>query len=250
MRSPAIRSLIWMRSDGVAGLLGGMIAETAIFVVVVLGIELIVWATRRLVARVCPRCVWQDPLASMNEEDRLKVGEAPMDRSRWIGRLDLAIVLQGFRSLLSYFGKKGSRDAGRSELNRWAMLRSLLCLVAGTAIAGAVTLLLLQSPARGQMLFAVFAGSTLGFLAAHQIAPTPIAAAAWLGPIILAIGLYALAAASGDGSGPKAWLSMPLYARVLPVDWLTMGCGGSLLGYWISGRVHELRHTEKKAKRD
>ena len=37
-----------------------------------------------------------------------------------------------------------------------------------------------------------------------------------------------------------------MYARVLPIDWLTFGIGGGLLGHWLSSRMHEAKHIEEK----
>ena len=42
---------------------------------------------------------------------------------------------------------------------------------------------------------------------------------------------------------------VPLYARALPLDWLTAGSAGALLGYWLSARVHELKLLEKLQER-
>jgi hypothetical protein len=38
------------------------------------------------------------------------------------------------------------------------------------------------------------------------------------------------------------------YAYALPIDWMTVGEGGALLGYWVSQRIHEIRHFEKAQK--
>ena len=56
--------------------------------------------------------------------------------------------------------------------------------------------------------------------------------------------LYTLAAAAA-GSQPDAWARVNDYSRALPVDWLTAGSGGAVLGYWISERLHEMKYIER-----
>ena len=104
-------------------------------------------------------------------------------------------------------------------------------------------LVLMKSSNRGQILFALGASFLLGTMIAHQLFPATQSAVAWAGPVLGAVFLYALTCASSIGLGPQAWREVLINARALPVDWITFGAGGAVLGYWISARIHEMRRA-------
>ena len=120
----------------------------------------------------------------------------------------------------------------------------MCCLGLGLVVALVLLMLLMRSSDRGQILFALLAAFLSASAIAHQVFPTPHSIVVWGMPMLVAIGLYALAAFTA-GHGEGAWIGLPKYAGALPVDWLTAGCGGALIGYWISERIHELRHIQR-----
>ncbi|MFW6066524.1 MAG: hypothetical protein ACOC9S_06860, partial [Planctomycetota bacterium] len=118
-------------------------------------------------------------------------------------------------------------------------------LASSAAIAVVLFWLLLRSPERGQILFAVVTSAALGAFIAHQVLPSSHSMLVWTVPFLIAIFVYASCTGISLGDSTRAWTAVPLRARVLPIDWLTAGGGGAFLGYWLSARVHEMRFIEK-----
>lgn len=98
---------------------------------------------------------------------------------------------------------------------------------------------------RGQVLFSLFAGFCLAGILAHQKFPTNVFFAAWLAPVLTAVIFYLLATFTSASPTEGSAAQIHFYARALPIDWMTAGGAGALLGYWLSERIHELKHLEK-----
>ena len=234
--SPRIQALLWRRTGHWGGMYLQLAAEMLVLLVVLVGVVAIIATVRRLIGRVRPGWLWRDPLAGARDHGAADVkGPAPAGAPA-----GLLAALAGLH-----------RSAGEQPAClRAALGRAAVCGALGTALSAAAVLVLLRSPLRGQVLFAVFAGTTLAYFVAHQAFPSKLRIAAWGGPILLAVAFYALAAWASAGlgpePGPQTWTRLPLYGRPLPVDWLTAGCGGALLGTWFSARLHEMRHHEKQ----
>jgi len=133
---------------------------------------------------------------------------------------------------------------GKRKL-RNEMIEAASCLGASILIASILVFLLMQSAQRGQIIFALFISFLMGTVIAHQRFATVMGIVSWLAPLVGATLFYALAAVSfGQGAGGGLPEIAP-YARALPVDWVTAGGAGGVLGYWISERIHEFRHIEQ-----
>ncbi len=115
----------------------------------------------------------------------------------------------------------------------------------GVLLSIVLLLLIVQSAQRGQILFGLLASFFVGFLVAHQLIPANHVMLAPAGAAAVAVVVYILGATSVTGDSPQSWMSVPLYARALPIDWMTFGAGGGVLGYWVSERIHEARHYTK-----
>ncbi len=115
----------------------------------------------------------------------------------------------------------------------------------GVLIAIVLLLLFIRSADRGQILFGLLGSFFIGYLVAHQLIPANHVLLAPVGAAAVAVVLYVLGAGSIVGSNPQSWMSAPFYARALPIDWMTFGAGGGVLGYWVSERIHEARHYNK-----
>jgi hypothetical protein len=101
----------------------------------------------------------------------------------------------------------------------------------------------MASDDRGQVLFAVLASFVIAGMLGHHLFPTRLAVATWAMPIATALLFYGLAMASVS----QASVPRPQF-QVLPLDWLTAGCGGALLGTWLSERMRETRIFETVEK--
>jgi hypothetical protein len=259
LRSAAVRPLLWR---DLGSLHGQFIADMLILLAVVLVALAVVALVRWAISWVRPQWLWRSPIAGLTEDERKGRAEAARDGGG--RRAFLRVLASVFAPGLARSGGLGGpgRDvsgSGTSPARRKASasklcLSSLGCAALAAVIAVAVVLLLMRSAQRGQILFAVFVGFFLALFVSHQAFPTSLTPVAWAVPMLVGIGFYVLAAftvggpassySGGGGAGPGAWADVPFYAQVLPVDWLTAGAGGGLLGYWLSCRVQELRHIE------
>ncbi|MGA2265034.1 MAG: hypothetical protein ABSH10_01210 [Phycisphaerae bacterium] len=123
--------------------------------------------------------------------------------------------------------------------------RSLVSAALALLIGLAAVMILLQSSRRGQVVVATLAAFALAAWIADRVLPAPRKGMYLLAPLTAAIIFYALASVGAYGSRPEDWINVPLYARVLPVDWLTAGCGGAMLGCWTGQRMAEVRILEQ-----
>ncbi len=119
--------------------------------------------------------------------------------------------------------------------NFWAIAGG--ALLVGLGVATVLLQGLLQSPDRGQIVFAVLVSFYLGGLVAHQVFPTRLIPVAWLMPLGVGSVFYVLAAIAPLGQGPIAWVRVSLLARVLPVDYLALGGAAAVMGFWTSQRL-------------
>jgi hypothetical protein len=243
-RSPQMRSLLWLWENDLAGLYGMLVLEVLLLCAVMLVAAAIVDLVRRAVACLKPNWLWQPPIArtSNGKQDRAVPGRNLSARDSpeayAATRRELILYLLAAK-LRTRSGAKPAPGASRAALRQ-----SLSCLCLGLVLAVVLLLLLTRSPERGQILFGLLAAFLVASVVAHQVFPTPHSVVIWGMPMIVAVGLYALAAFSAR-QGVNPWISLDNYARALPADWLTVGCGGALVGYWISERIHELRHIER-----
>ena len=176
-----------------------------------------------------------------------QTGASPSSAVTWLPEVRAVRLL--IRALRGAVGKGGPKtDDPKSD--RAAVVSAALFSAVATVIAAGLLLALMRSSDRGQIVFALVASFFLAVFVAHQKFPTPCGAGAWMLPALLAVCSYVLAATAGVGPGPQGWIEVSHYARALPVDWMTAGAGGAMLGYWVSLRVHEARYFEKQADAD
>jgi hypothetical protein len=126
--------------------------------------------------------------------------------------------------------------------------RSLASAALALLIALVAVMVLLQSSRRGQVLLATLAAFALAAWIADRMLPAPHKEAYLLAPLAAAIIFYALASVGSYSSRPEDWINVPMYARALPVDWLTAGCGGAMLGCWTGQRMAEAKILEHPAE--
>lgn len=113
----------------------------------------------------------------------------------------------------------------------------LRCLGTSAAVATALVPILLQSADRGQIVFGLLASFTVASLIGHWVFPARCGGAALVLPIVVGI-LYCILGAVSAVEGN--WMKVISPAQALPVDWISAGGGGAVLGFWISERLHEM----------
>ncbi len=245
LRSTELRPELWQQGGDFAGMFAWMIIELIVLQVVVVLAALVVGVVRGWIASVRPRWLWRDPLEEMAEveEDSERREEAASSEPVFLRWYELAFPIV-FLVIVPMWIRRGPKK--RTHADRDEQQRFWLCLAMSGFISIALIMVLMQSGDRGQILFALVASFTAGMLIAHQVYPTLHSGVAWIVPVPVAVTLYVMGSfAAGQGQTHNAWLRVPAYAQALPLDWVTAAAGGAGLGYWISARIHELRHLEK-----
>jgi len=211
-RSGPMRTLLWRRADAPGRLFADLAIEMAAMTAVLAASALAVTCVRALLKRLLPRWAWSEP------------NRAP-----------------------------GGRDGPRRKTARGqAAMHVAGCLVMQMAVALICLVHLFRSTDRGQIAFALAGSFLLGSLIAHQVFPIRATAVLWAGPLIMGMAVYGLGAgASADGAD---WLRVLMVGQgvpiraALPVDWLALGAGGAVGGFWISRRIHEAREAAETAQ--
>ena len=232
LRSPQIRGLLWTRPADLDGVYCQLMLEAVMLAMLAAAGALIVYFVRRLIGAVRPDWLWRDPLLELTDEQRKDLGDSWADRDEH-GKPTF--------SLLSWAGKRGSRIAGLAVPLRVTIVRGVACAALAGAVAVIVLLLLMRSADRGQIIFALVASFTVGVFAGQQAFPTSHGLVALVLPMFIAVGFYAVAWLVATPGQAADWSKVSVLFRALPVDWLTAGGGGALLGFWASQRVHEFR---------
>lgn len=239
LHSPALRTLLWRHHAGLPFLYWSLAAEL-IAGAILLGMAMVVG---ELVRRACTGTArswaWRSSLADAEissdrwpEIDHDRLAANPLyDRS-----MTLSTLVWAIRSLF-----------GRDRRGGMGLKHRAICM-AVMVIGGAILIAILcRTGQRQQVLFAIFTGFMLMAMSIHQIFPTACSTIFWVSPIIVGLAVYALAASACQSLGGSAtsWIDVPHLARALPVDWLTMGSGGGLVGYLVSARLHEGKILEQ-----
>jgi hypothetical protein len=129
--------------------------------------------------------------------------------------------------------------------------RRLTRLLGGMVLMVAITIvilpILLQSPLRGQVLFAVVVSTGLAAYIVQHIMPVRLAMGVLLVPMLTGLVFYALGAVTAPlGDSTLAWAGVKLYAQVLPIDWIFAGSTGTMLGCWLGHRMFEAGYMDKQ----
>lgn len=245
--SPSMQTLLWSYTAPIHSLYLQMMAEVLIFAVGIMLAEGVSGLVRSFVAKIRPKWLWTDTLVELSDQQLKKLKELQVD-PKWDKNTlneDSLSVSSGVRNtllwnLLSLPLRGKSRTAAQKQVFRARLYRGLECLLSGVLTGIVLLVLFLQSTERGQIIFALFGSFVLAALFAHHLFPVRTFFVAWMIPMLTALLFYALAAISGTGDRPQY--------QVLPIDWLTGGAGGGILGFWLSGRWRETRIFETLAE--
>ncbi|MBN1555649.1 MAG: hypothetical protein JXA11_12970 [Phycisphaerae bacterium] len=244
--SAPMDSLLWRHGAPRSGLYGQMILEVLLLAAAVTLAEWIVTVVRAALGKARPAWVWNDPLDQLTDEQR-NILRGSRVHLRWDGDIiegNDFLLSPGVRNTLIgnvwslLGGEKDVRVAKQHAAVR-AFRRGAACLGLGVVAGVILVSLLMQSDLRGQILFSLFAGFALAAMAAQHVFPTRAMFVAWLMPIVTAVLFYLLAALTRGEIRPQF--------EALPIDWISAGCSGALLGFWIAGRMRESRIFETLA---
>ncbi len=244
LRSPRIRSLLWASQDSMSAMYWRMALEVLVLMALVVIAAAATCIGRRIMASLAGGLLWRDPLIDLDADRREAYNRELSTKSAGkSGRKDL---LAGLGMFLMPFGAAMALD-NKSEniLARDTTVRGLLGFMISVTGSAIVVFLLLRSPERGQILFALFAGCFLGVFFSQRIVPTRTNVTAWATPAAMGVFLYVLAAISSSGVAHVEWKNVACYARVLPIDWMTAGLGGAMLGHWEDLRMREARYIDE-----
>ena len=245
--SPGLRSLLEVQGGNVPHLYRSLIGEVAVLwcglAICVVLIDLV----RALLGGAFPQWAWRSPMADFTAEDGQRVAAAAGVEAK------RAMIFHGpFTALFRFLGYQGTSRAAAAGGKPASLLQGFYSAALGLIVSVVLLKVLLQSPQRGQILFSLAASFTVGTLVANQVFYTPYSLFAWVTPALAGIFFYTLAAIAPAHAAPtQSWLALTLPgnpAVALPIDWLSVGAGGSVLGFWISCRLHELRILEKREK--
>jgi hypothetical protein len=214
-----MRTILWRFDDHFRPVYLSMLGETLLLLVLLAEAAAIIWLVRWAVRLFRPGWLWQDE---------------PHDPHARLLEQASAEWHQFAHGLAK--GKHG-----------WLILPA--CMALELAIATVLLVALFKSPERGQVAFALGVSFLLAALVTHQLLPVRLALPFWLAPMLMALVVYLFASDSfPPGTGP-GWRQVELVARSLPIraalpmDWLSLGAGGAVAGYWISRRTHHARRN-------
>ena len=249
LRSPQMRTLVWQYPEGTRGMFLQLVGETALLVVVLVVALVVIAMFRSLVASINPSWVRRDVWATMTAED---MGEVRAEGRARVFRRFLKLFFGAIVTVVEKLEEKSGRPVGEGErvgAKDRPFADAASCMGLSLVASVVLVLVLLQSADRGQIIFALLAANLLGMLIAHQVFPARSLVVAWLAPMLMGMAFYVLAAVGALHDGANAWAHVsPIAALALPIDWMTAGAGGGVVGFWISQRIHELKHLEKQEK--
>jgi len=240
LRSPRIDSLLWAREDSLQAMYWQMTTEMLLLLAVIVIAGAMAGIGRRIAGALAGGLLWRDPLLELDDERRKAYNREPAkpdaEKPEPMGLLS---ALGRFFLPLGGLDNRNERLPGRD-----AAVRGVLGFMVSLTASAIIVFLLLRSAERGQILFALFAGCFLGVFIGQKVVPTSSNLTAWAVPVVLGVGLYVLAALSAVRTGQGAWMGVPFYAQVLPIDWMTAALGGAMLGHWEDLRMREARYVE------
>ncbi len=245
LRSPRIWSLLWASQDAMPAMYWRMALEVLVLMAVVVIASAMAGIGRRIVASLVGGLLWRDPLIDLDDDRREAYNRELAARnaeklSPWFVWAIVSLFSAPLGIIRVPNVKRSEKLPGRDTV-----VRGLLGFMISVTASAIVVFLLLRSPERGQVLFALFAGCFLGVFLSQKIVPTHTNLRAWVTPVAMGVLLYVLAAISSVGAGRGAWLDVARYARALPIDWITAGLGGAMLGHWEELRMREARYIDE-----
>jgi hypothetical protein len=231
-RSETMRTLLWSYAGNDGTLYLGLLLELLLMAAGLIVAEFLAGLVSGRLNRIprWPRRI--EPLAMLDDDQLRRLDEAEVDTSDLedADTVTPPSLLHALLAMRKVRGQGKSSDATNSG-------KALGGAALGTVLGLALVSILLQSHMRGQVIFALGAAFLLAGMVLRQLAGGRWVGLASLMPIIAGPVFYAVGMLNaGRGVNLITW---PEPMRVLPIDWLTAGCGGALLGFWMAGRMKE-----------
>jgi len=227
LRSGPIRTLFWQRPEALPEVYFEMILELLAFGVVVILAAAVVGLVRWGWLRVRPGWMWQPWRTSVAE---------PASGSGLAGIDPTGLLAARFRKATPEASSGEHPRTGQGDL-----AASLSGAVLGLVLGLVLSLLLMRSAQRLQIVFALAGSFALAVIIADRLSPIRCGFLPLLMPIVAGVVMYVLASGSSIAHLPQAWTRVPFYGRALPMDWVTAGCGGAMLGYWVAKRSRDAK---------
>lgn len=241
LRSPRIRAWLWQRNADLPAMYRELAVELLAGAVVLLIAAIILDATRRMVAELKPDWLWRSPLAELTAEELAALNEGPGDQVAAAAMIGQYLrPIKGLREMLAgVFQRSDQKVAGMTDATRTIAAAGLTM-----AIGLAFTMMLLRSPDRGQVLFAVLVSFFAAALISHKALAPRHSMVMLAGPVLAGLIACVLASFTSIDQSPIGWANVKLYARALPIDWLLAGGAGVMLACWVAHRHHEWKRME------
>lgn len=231
LRCASIRVLLWSHQDKLGLLFAKLIGEVLLLTFLAICAGLIISFVHWAMSRLNPRWAWRHRADGLTDKQQ---GDADRPQAH-------AALPSLLRAVIAAARPVAARKADR-RLAIQVLLRAVYCVGVGTAIAIALTLVVMKSGDRGQIIFALVGSLFVAAYLAYQAFPVASSLPAMAMMVLSAVALYALAAAMSISGAHGAWMNVKFFAQAMPVDWLAAGGGGAVLGYWVSSRAKEARH--------
>ena len=212
LRSCPLQSLLWYQGQNIPAVYAGLMGEVLLMWVLAVAAWAIIVGTRRLAAQVRPGWVWSGQMPGIATEG-------------------------GGNTVAAALARTVSAGPSAKRPSRAAAVAGVGFILVAAVVAMAVLVVVLQSNQRKQVAFALVLAFGAAAAAGHRTFGLRREWVALLPPLVVALVLYALGMVAQYPPTSLAWTAAPMHARPLPVDWLTFGAGGSLLGLWISQRL-------------
>ena len=236
LHSAPMRLLLMRHERNLSALLVPLAGELLIMVIIVCAAMIVIQWVRQVVRRFRPGWVWPETAPGQ----QALPGSPPWStKPAWQRTVLLAIVDRRFARGAAGPGKgEGTSSDSGGEAAISAVAACGLTLLIGLLLL--IVTLSRTDTGRGQILFALaFSFLAAGALACHFF-PVGVSTPCWIAPIVLGA-LFYLKSSGVPYVGVITWTNVDAWGHILPIDWLSAGCGGAVGGYWISRRLGDLR---------
>lgn len=232
LRSVPMRPMLMRYEVDLPSLMAPMMLETLLLTAVVAGAVVVIEAVRLGARRVAPGWVWPETAVTHQKKPGAGRGKARRNAGPTGGAPPSEDAEPGY--LARRFGLTPGLAIDKQMV---PFVMPLVVTLAGGLIIMSMTLF---SNDRMQIVFSLILSFFAAALAAGYLFPSRTSLPCLAAPVLMGIILYAVSARM-PYSGVLTWSELGPWAHVLPLDWISAGCGGAVGGYWLSCRLLEAK---------